>query len=265
MEGLFLKKHVLDREVIYVHMNQTDHFVLSYGIRFIDFLTGIPNQIQNALLIRHKIKDSHFNMHTRLEYVDQEMIEKLVQEDIRGYGEFCWIDFHDEEHLNLLSGQEIAEILYLGHLKDHLRLPFYRKLKNNFAYLAGEDGWFNKTYYKEWDSFFSMLGSTIVGKINNQKEKSFFFKVKKKSVPAIPKEILHPFADFMKEGMVISLERVNRNRLTIEIPVWVIGDFFDMDVMYEEYEMLGDRKADGKLVFDRKSGEWQAFAAYSTT
>ncbi|MCR2822618.1 hypothetical protein [Lederbergia panacisoli] len=260
-----MKKHVSDRELIYVHMNNKDHFVLSYGIEFVEFISGIPNQIPNALLIRHKVKDSHFNMHTMLEYVDHELIEKLLEDDVHGFGDFCWLDFNDEEHLNLLSGQEIAEILYLGHRKEHLKLPFYGKLKNSFAYLAGDDGWYNKTYYKDWDSFFLMLGSVIVGKINNQKEKPLFFRVKKKSIPPIPKEILHPFSDFMKEGIVISIEKAVRNRFMIEIPVWVIGDFYDMDAMYEEYEMLGERKADGKLVFDRKTGEWQAFAAYSSS
>ncbi|MCJ8008489.1 hypothetical protein ACFFF5_16755 [Lederbergia wuyishanensis] len=259
-----MKKHVSDRELIYVHMNQTDHFVLSYGIEFTEFISGIPHPIQNALLIRHKLKDSHFNMHTMLEYVDQEMIEKLVQEDINSFGDFCWIDFKEEEHLNLLSGQEIAEILYLGHIKEHLRIPFYGKLKNYYAYLSNDDGWFNKTYYKNWDLFFTMLGSTIAIKMNNQKEKSLLFRVKKKNTPAIPKEILNPFSDLMKEGIVISIEKAVRTRLTIEVPVWVIGDFFDMDEMYEEYEGLGGRKADGKLVFDRKTGEWQAFAAYSS-
>ena len=43
-----------------------------------------------------------------------------------GYGDFCWIDFEEEEALNELPSQAIAELLYLGHLKEHLKLPFYK-------------------------------------------------------------------------------------------------------------------------------------------
>ena len=36
--------------------------------------------------------------------------------------------------------------------------------------------------------------------------------------------------------MVLSLKGNVQNRLSIEIPMWVIGDFSNMDEMYEEYE-----------------------------
>lgn len=257
LEGNLLKKHAVDREMIYVCINHSNHVVLSHGIEFSEFLTGLPEEVSNMLLLKHQFEEGHFNMHLMLDYADSEMIGKLVEDDVHGYGDFCWIDFIDEEGLYQLTGQEIAEILYLSHLKDHLRLPFYSKLSNQYVYLAGDDGWFNKTYYKSWDHFYSMLGSTISGKITIQKDKSFLNRWKKKKVTAIPAEILHPFIHYMKQGMVISIEKAVRNRLFIEVPVWVVGDYYDMDAMYEEYEQLiTTQKPNGKIVFDRKSEEW---------
>lgn len=265
MEGIIVKNHSDDRQLIYVHMNHPNHFVLTHGIEFSEFLTGIPNKLSNVLLLKHQFSEGDFNMHVMLDYVTSEMVPRLAEEDVYGYGDFCWIDFLDEEGLYQLSGQEMAEILYIGHLKDHLRNPFYGKLNNQFVYLAGDDGWFNKTYYRMWNDFYSVLGSAISSKITLQKEKPLLSWRKKKSVPAVPIEILQPFMNLMKQGIVFSIEKTVRNRQMIEVPAWIIGDFYDMDAMYEEYEQLHDqRKPDAKIVFDRKSEEWQALANYSS-
>ncbi|MFK4998592.1 hypothetical protein ACI2OX_18625 [Bacillus sp. N9] len=102
------------------------------------------------------------------------MLPSLLTEDVYSYGDFCWLDFEEESDLNSLSGQEIAEILYLGHFKDHLASPFYEKISNHVVYLAGDDGWFNKTYYRSWDYFYAMLGAVISDKLNNQKIDLYF-------------------------------------------------------------------------------------------
>lgn len=244
-------------------MNHPGQFVISYGIEFPEFIKALPVRPANLLLLKHNFEDGHFNMHTMLDYADSEMYPKLSADDVYGYGDFCWIDFEDEADLDQLSGQEIAELLYLGHFKDHLHAPFYRKISNNIVYLAGDDGWYNKTYYKVWNHFYSMLGGVISDKINNHKEKTLFTLRKKKDVPTIPDEILHSFISHMKEGIAFGIDKAVRNRHQVEIPVWVIGDFYDMDAMQEEYESVNGRTPDGKIVFDRKTEEWQAFAKQS--
>ncbi len=260
--GLYLNKHEDTRELIYVHMNQPEKFTLTYGIEFTEFLKGLPVKLSNLLLLRHNFADGHFNMHTMLEYVDLEMIPKISDEDVYGYGDFCWIDFEEEDNLDQLNGQELAELLYLGHVKDHLRSPFFGKINNQIVYLAHDDGWYNKTYYRSWNDFYFMLGTTISEKLNNKKEKFNFSLRKKKIIPPVPTEIIESFTSNMKEGIAFSIELSVRNRLQIEIPIWIMGDFYDMDAMLEEYELLNDRPPDGKLVYDRKSEEWQALSRY---
>lgn len=257
-EGTQLKNRVANRGVIYVHMNVVDHYVLSYGIEFHEFCQAFPS-MQNLLLLNHKFNDGNFNLHTLLEYVDSETIKKISEDDVYSYGDFCWVDFEDEEDLNRLDGQEIAELLYLSHIKTHLRLPFYRKLNNRFAYLSHDDGWFNKTYYRSFDDFYITLSESISSKLNEKGEKTLFGWKKKREIPLIPVEILYPFIEDMKEGMVISIEKAVHSRTSVEIPIWVIGDYYDMDEMYEVYEGLDSRLLDGKIVFDRKAKEWKAF------
>lgn len=253
-----MKNHSGNRDIIYTHVNYPDHYVLSAGIEFKEFISSVPH-LSNLLLLRHQFEEGNYNPHTLFDYVDNETISKLANDDVNGYGDFCWIDFEDEEALNLLEGQEIAELLYLSHLKNHLRLPFYRKLNNQFAYLAHDDGWFNKTYYRSIEDFYRVLGCSITNKMSEKGEKSILGRKRRKEFPVVPVEILYPFIENMKEGMVISLERAKYSRLQVEIPIWVIGDFYYMDEMQEEYLSLENRPVDGKIVYDRKLKEWKCF------
>lgn len=240
-------------------MNNKGKYVLSYGIEFNEFLQVNSEKIPYALLLQHKFDHTHFNLHTRLEYTDREQLQILQMEDVYGFGDFCWLDFEEEASLEQLDGQEIAELLYMGHFKDHLHIPFYEKLNNQFVYLAHDDGWYNKIYYRSWTDFYHTLGVVISNKLRNMKGKSFFSFKKKKEIPQIPLEILQKLESYMKQGMVFSLEKPIKNRSQYEIPIWTLGDFYNMDEMYEEYELLQNRIPDGKLLFDRKNSEWQVF------
>ncbi|RLQ93188.1 hypothetical protein [Falsibacillus albus] len=246
--------------LVYIHVHQSEQYVLSYGIEFKEFMAGVSEPPSKLLLLKHQFEDTEYNVHTLMEFVEHDQINKLIKDDVYGYGDFCWVDFEEEEALNQLDGQELAELLYLSHVKHHLRHPFYRKLNNRFVYLAHDDGWFNKMYFRSFDEFYDMLGYSISQKLTLQKaEKTFFGLKKKKEYPVMPKEILYPFIEDMKEGIVFSVEKAEQSRAKIEIPVWVIGDFSDMDEMHEEYQTIQSQPIDGKIVFDRKSREWKAF------
>lgn len=256
-----MKKHNSDiRELIYIQLNDDNQYVLSYGIEFFEFAQSVPSVFENILLLKHQFDDGDFNMRTMLEYVPMERMKKIIKDDVYSYGDFCWIDFEEVEGLNELTEQEIAELLYLGHLKQHIRKPFYNKLANKFVYLAHDDGWFNKTYYRNIDTFFAMLGGVITQKMGKLKvEKTIFGFGRKRSYPIIEREVLYSLADRMQEGLAISLEKATQNRNKIEIPLWVVGDFVNMDHMYEQYEVQSKGSSDAKLVFDRKVRDWRVY------
>ncbi|MBA4536862.1 hypothetical protein H1Z61_06835 [Bacillus aquiflavi] len=257
-----MKKHNSDVcDLVYIYLNENNQYILSHGIEFFEFAQTVPNPLGNILLLKHQFDDGDFNMHTLLEYVPSERIEKLIKDDVYDYGDFCWLDFEEEDGLNELTQQEIAELLYLGHLKQHLHTPFYSQLGNQYVYLAHDDGWFNKTYYRHLEDFYWMLGRLIPSKVGKLKfEKSLFRIGKKRSYPTIQQDTLLSLRDMIKEGTVISLKKALQNRNRIEIPMWVIGDFANMDDMYEVYEQESNHECDAKLVFDRKSKEWRIYS-----
>jgi hypothetical protein len=233
---------------------------MSYGIEFAEFAVSVPEKLNNLLLLKHRFDEGDFNLHTLHEFVPADKVSKLIEEDVYGYGDFCWIDFEEVEGLNQLPGQELAELLYLSHLKEHLRLPFYNHLNNKYAYLAHDDGWFNKTYYRDMNAFYYMVGNVISSKMGEMKlEKSLLGFKKRKSFPVVPDEVIVPLKDMMKEGIVISLRHAEQNRSRIVIPIWLVGDYANMDDMYDAFEKEASNKCNAKLVFDKKVKQWRVY------
>jgi hypothetical protein len=253
-----LKKQSLEiRDLVYVHMNENSQYVISYGVDFAEFSQSLPRSLNNLLLLKHRFDEGEFNHHTMLEFVTREKIEKLAADKIYEYGDFCWIDFEETDGLDELSGQEIAELLFLGHQKQHLKMPFYNKLGNRYAYLSRYDGWFSKTYYRHLNDFYRMLGTAIVIKLGDLKpEKTLIGFRKKRTYPSINIDIILSLSKFMREGTVFSLRNLVQNRNRIEIPIWVIGDFDSMDDMFEEFEQMKREKCDARLIFEKRTKEW---------
>lgn len=257
------KKNHDIRDLVYIHLNEKEQYVITHGIDFFEFARAQLERMNSLLLLKHRFHDGEFNMHTMFEYVPKENLKKLIEEDVYSYGDFCWIDFEEAETLNELPGQMIAELLFLSHVKEHLRKPFYNYLNNRYVYLAHEDGWFNKTYYRDFQDFYQMLGETIAVKLSQLKaEKSLLGLKKKRSYPSVPSEVLMALRPFMKEGIVLSMKYCTQNRSRIEIPLWTIGDFANMDDMYEEFETEYAKKpCEAKLVIDKKTKEWRLYSS----
>lgn len=255
------KNNKNQRDLIYVHLNESKQYVLSYGIEFAEFTESLSDLINNVLLLKHHFDEGDFNVHSLLEFVPNNRLNKLMKDDVYGYGDFCWVDFEEEEGLNELTGQEIAELLYLGHMKTHLKPPFYQKLGNRFFYLSHDDGWWNKIYYRNMMDYYRMLGSVIAAKMTESKfEKNLLGIKKKRAFPPIHLELLLNMKTMMKEGILISIHDAEQSRTSVEVPIWILGDFDNMDDMYEEYEKVVKGKHDSVLVFDKKTREWKLYS-----
>ncbi|MGM9923030.1 MAG: hypothetical protein ACI35R_02130 [Bacillus sp. (in: firmicutes)] len=245
------------KELVYIHLHASDRFVLSSGITFEDFYRTLDRPLHNLLLLKHQYEDGEYNRNTMLEFVYQEDIQKLVKSNADRLGDFCWIDFEDESGLDALDGQQIAELLYLAHCKNHLRPPFYHMLNNEFVYLSHHNDWFNKVYYRSLDEFFRMLGTFIPYKMIDLKVEKTWLGIRKKAeYPPIPMEIFIRLSSFMAEGALISFEQIEQTRNRLEIPLWVIGDYADIDEIEEVYQEQNRDEPDANLIFIRKTKEW---------
>jgi hypothetical protein len=244
-------------DILYMHLQASERFVITSGMSFWEFAASLEKPLNHILLLKHDYEDTEFNLNLSLEYVEKERVAKLVKTDVRPFGNFCWVDFEEESGLDELEGMELAELLYLGHMKHHLRQPFYSKLHNQFVYLAHDDDWFSKIYYRSLATYYNMLGNLLSIKFEEVKmDRKWFSLKKKKGLPVVPANILANLSTMLSEGLVFSFKNAVQTRTKIEIPVWVVGDFTNMDDMLDSYYEVRTQKPDAYIIFLPKIGVW---------
>ncbi|REJ27458.1 MAG: hypothetical protein C6P37_11610 [Caldibacillus debilis] len=244
-------------DLIYILVNAKDQYIISSGIDFKGFMESLDKKPSYLLLLKHKFGESEYHLHTQLDYVTQDQIRRLEEEDIKNYGDFCWIDFDDLFTMDSIEEEELAELLYLGHRKRHLSPPFYQKLNNRFVYLTEMDGWMNKIYFRSWQDFYQMFGNVISRKLSALKIERSFLPFRKKNIfPPVDREVIHQLTNVFSEGGVFSLGLFHSTRQRIEIPFWTLGDFYNMDEMMEQYDVRREEEPSGVLVFDKKTRQW---------
>lgn len=245
------------RDIVYMHVQTTERFVIASGMSFREFASSLEKPLNHVLLLKHDYDDTEFNLNVSLDYVVDENVAKLVKEDVRSFGDFCWVDFREESSLDDLDGMELAELLYLGHMKHHLKQPFFSKLHNQFVYLSQDDGWFSKVYYRSMPAYYRMLGKLLSIKFEEVKmDRSWFGLRKKRGLPPVPVEVLSGLSTMLSEGLIFSFKNAILSRTKVEIPVWVVGDFTNMDEMLDSYYEARTQKPDAYVTFLWKIGEW---------
>jgi len=227
------------RDLIYISGNEINHNCFySYGIEFHEFMSCISEKPELLILLKHKFDDALLNLHSRFEYVTSNELKDLINDDVYGYGDFCWIDMKTADELDHMSKQHIAELLYFGHLAEPLhRLPMAR-----FAYYAHDDGWFNKLYVTDIEDYECLLWKVLLLKLTKLTRRSFV---------DIPPNLSMVLLEFTKEGLFIDLSKIKKSRNEVAIPITAIGHYRDMDKVYDLRDEIEEYKL--YLVYSQKS------------
>ncbi|ULO06511.1 hypothetical protein H1230_26445 [Paenibacillus sp. 19GGS1-52] len=233
------------KDVIYMIYNEKEQSLTSMGIEFIDFINSLTNELNNVLLLASGYTGEDFHYGLRLEYLRKEHLSDLYKENVHHYGDFCWMDFDNVASLDNLEPQEKAELLYLGHYKEALSSPFFEKLNNKYVYLAHDDGWFNKVFYKDKNDFIDVLRRLISNRLKSYK----------KNVAPLSHDVGEQLALLAKDGILVDLYRVIKSRNSLEIPFSVIGKIMDFDDVYNNMERH-KAKANLEYWLMYKNNEW---------
>ncbi|MCP3776620.1 hypothetical protein NLX71_25595 [Paenibacillus sp. MZ04-78.2] len=233
------------KDVIYMIYNENEQSVTSMGIEFIDFINCLTIEPNNILLLASGYTGEDYHYGLRLEFVRNQNLNDLYKENVYSYGDFCWVDFDWIFTLDNLTPHEKAELLYLGYYKQPLGSPFFEKLNNKFVYLAHDDGWFNKIFYKDKNQYIDVLGRLVSNRVKSYR----------KNVSPLSQDIGEQLALFAKDGILIDLYRVIKSRNSVEIPFNVIGKIMDFDDVYNNMERhKAKAKSEYWLVY--KKDEW---------
>lgn len=142
---------------IYVKADEENNLIHTSGVTFQDFLEGAGLNGRGFLIMAGFPTECHFNMNLLLEYVSEDQAEALAKENVYSYGDFCWVDYEREEQLDSVTKEELAELLYMSHMKKPLRSFRIKSLNNRFAYLCHDDGWWNNVYMDTVSEYKSVL------------------------------------------------------------------------------------------------------------
>lgn len=234
------------RDILYMIHNDTEQSVTSMGMEFREFVSSLATGLQHVLLLESGYFGHDFHIGHQLEYVTNPNLPDLYQDNVYSYGNFCWVDFNDIPALDLLEPQEIAELLYLGHLKKPMHRPFWDKLGNRFAYLAHDDGWYNKIYYRDRGDYTAMLRNLFSLKLKGYT---------KKAIPPLSQAAAEQLMEHALGGVLIQMHRTLKSRSGVEIPYIVIGRYTDFDDVYNSMERyIGRARNEHWLIC--KNGEW---------
>ncbi|WP_268625163.1 hypothetical protein [Paenibacillus alvei] len=235
------------RDVIYMIYNENEQSVTSMGIEFIDFINGLTTEPNNILLLASEYIGADYHYGLRLEFVRKENLNDLYKENVYSYGDFCWIDFDEITTLDKLEPYEKAELLYLGHYKQPLRSPFFEKLNNKFVYLAHDDGWFNKIFYKDKNQYIDVLASLVSNRLKSYRQ----------DVLPLSRDIAEQLMLFAKDGILVDFyrNRIIKSRKSIEIPFHVIGENMNFDDIYNNMERH-KAKAESEYWLVYSKNEW---------
>lgn len=153
------------RRILYIKITPEEKQIIYSGIEFFEFVKYLSSSISNLLLIKGNYYGTRY-MHNFELLEGKELIDKLAEVNIAAFGDFCFVDYAMPHMIAKLNDQQIAEILFMAHMRKPIKSPFFEELKNRFAYLAHDDGWYCKLYCQNVCEFTHVLYGKIVDSLN---------------------------------------------------------------------------------------------------
>jgi hypothetical protein len=218
------------RTKIYINANYTKQEFIYTGIEFHEFEKYLKTPMENVLLLKANYLGNCFQKNFDL-VEGSDFVRELTKEDVHNFGDFCFVDYTQPNCINQLKDEQIAELLYMAHMCNPLGSPFFETLGNRFAYLAHDDGWFCKLYCRCAEEF----GDVLVGKIKDRISGKLRRKLREIDA-TVQKDLLR----IAEGGILIDLDDTHTSEHQIIVEVYTIGEYTDMDVVYNQCQKLKD-------------------------
>ena len=234
---------------IYIHMNEADQFVMFSGLTMQQFVQS-AGPLQHLLLLKHEYEDSSFNIHTQLEFVPADEVLSFTKEFMDNPTDLRWIDFADERKLNMLTPQEQAELLYIGHKKEPLRSPFYYQLQNRFVYLSNEEEDMTKIYFRELNDSLRLVVN-ILNQVVRDKERGapFWRRKQKEGFPELSMDQFISNKALLKEGVLLSLYKLEKSKASYDLEIRSLPESVYPDEIWDELTAVMKQEPDKTLQF----------------
>lgn len=149
------------QNVLYVRYDDKGNFFEASGVIFQDVVYALNTNIQNLMILSGAyLGDESINNFEAI--LGKKRIECFINERSYKFGDMCCIDFGNKEEIQQLGNQQIAELLFMAHMKKPFASPFFEDIKNTFVFMCHDDGYWCKVYTKEP----SIISKIIKSKLN---------------------------------------------------------------------------------------------------
>lgn len=229
------------RTKLYVKITPRKSEVVYTGIEFAAFIRYLPTPIENLMLLKGNSWGNRVAHNFEL-FEGQDSVSKLAKEDIYNWGDFCFVDYASVDAISSLSEQQVAELLYMAHIRKPLTVPFFEPLQNRFVYLAHDDGWYCKLYCRNLNEFASVLCSKITKSI-------------RMPLPLALEKIQEQLLQQATDGLLIDLDEAFREKDGIGIKIYTVGPYENMDEVLNNFQKLKDNAERISMLHANKK-EW---------
>lgn len=217
---------------IYANLSPERNEAIFSGIKFADFIECTPTPIENILMLSPtNIGEKYYHNFEIFEGKDD--IAKLELENIYHYGDFHFVDYANT--VNSVTKEQVSELLYLAHMYEPLKTPFFDTLQNNYAYLSHDDGWYCKLFCKEWQTSTSILLNKLLKCI----QRTFC-----DNVHSLPEGLAEEITELSTRGLLIQLDvktqkgkPAHKNKFAT-IKLFEVGEYEDMDKLFSNLENI---------------------------
>lgn len=235
-----------ERTKIYIKANPEERYITCSGIEFFEFIKYLPRPINNLMVLMggNNVISLETICDRGLELFEgQDFVESLTKKNIHALGDFCFVDYASRGATTALGEEQIAELLYLGHMYKPLYSPFFEPLQNRFAYLSHDDGWYCKLYCRELEEFAPIL----FGKIAVSAKIPFH-----DNSDIINKRLLQ----LATNGVLIDLDEISHEEKRSDIKIFSVGEYLDMDKVLNNFQKL--KKSAAKVnVLSHADEKWR--------
>ncbi|AXR44016.1 hypothetical protein AAHB41_01850 [Pediococcus pentosaceus] len=241
-------------DYIFVHLESIVNLIYSRGITANDFLKGVLQIPTNILLLNREVSDDlTIDNHTFLNEING---AKKVSEYLMGnHGPRNWIDFSQRDALSELTPADIANLLYMGHMKTHNDTPFSYKLQNDYVYLdIGENQ--VKTYYRRLKNFYLVLNQSIIRHAEQAYNEHRIVFRRGNKFAELPAGMVRQLIPVLGEGLIFAFDQAFEQDREYRIPILIASDSNLAPTLRSKDSLYNNAQQIAILKYNLRSKHW---------
>jgi|GEM_PF-475204 len=242
-----------NKNFAYIKLDRQAGCVVSSGVSWEEFYTGIEHKPANLLLLSGGGSFEAYHQELQLDYLIGGDPEKYVKAVEHAFGNFVWVDFEDLADLDNITNQELAELLYFNHRSEPLYGFHFDRLCNRYAYYSHDDEWSVRVYMENLEDYRPVVMHKLM------KE----FKGRKRSIAPLPAEIITRLMDMFEQGAAVDFDEITVTDTDTSVWVYPIGDCrgmpYGVDSIHKALDRQRTRHANGGLYlqYNTRGKRWR--------